>query len=386
MTHEEIYGELLKMSKEVEADVIAMKKEHDLLVVKDKNLEKVIALESELLAMKNERDDALLREKVAETKVLSMTKEYNDILVMKDKNGEKVFALEEERDKILLEKDELANKEKEARKKYTDLTSLLRSNIECPVCMEVPTSGPVLECENGHIICSKCKRTDCPSCRIKLGDGKSLLAVTILENIEHACKHEGCNELHLLKNLDQHMKICPFRKIKCPAPLDFCGKEVAFCHILDHILADCKGSRNKEKFDGEVTVLQSMPSTWVYSDAVYPVKDFHIFGEAVQWKDRFFYLSSERLGGASCFSVLYLGEESECKNITVEISMRKSVEDGAADGVEEFSLKYVGPPLPVDLPEDERKKNGLVVGTRFLEKIVIKNGAGYKFKVGYNIK
>jgi len=321
------------------------------------------AIDDKLLVMKNERDEALK---------------------MKKESEEKVFALEREREKILFEKDELVVKEKEARKKYTDLTSLLRDNIECPVCMEVPSSGPVPECPNGHIICAKCKRTDCPSCRIRLGDGKSLLAVTVLENIEHACKHEGCKELHFLKNLDKHMTVCPFRKIKCPAPLELCGEEVAFCHVLDHILADCNGSFNKRE-GGEVNLFNRMPHTVGYSSP-YPVGDFQIRGRAYQYKDKFFYLSREKLDGASSFSVLHLGEKSECKDIKVEISLSKSVDVEAADGVGEISQKYVGPPLPVDIPEDKRKKNGLVVGNLLLDTVVIKNQKEYKFDVVYNIK
>merc|ERR1719392_447244 len=49
-------------------------------------------------------------------------------------------------------------------KKYADLTTLLRSSLECPVC------------RNGHLVCTKCKRSECPMCRVGLFDEKSLLA------------------------------------------------------------------------------------------------------------------------------------------------------------------------------------------------------------------
>ena len=162
-------------------ELLAIKNQRDeALALRNEAEAKVLVLENELLAMKSERDDALQKKKEVETEVLAMRKEHNDVLEVKDKNVAKVLALEGEKEKILLGKDEIVVKEKETRKKYTDLTSLLRSNIECPVCMEVPTSGPVPECPNGHIICRKCKRTNCPYCRFRIGDGKSLLAVTCL--------------------------------------------------------------------------------------------------------------------------------------------------------------------------------------------------------------
>lgn len=96
-------------------------------------------------------------------------------------------------------------------KKYSDLTSLLRSSLECPVCLEVPKSGPFPQCRNGHLVCAKCKRNECPICRVVLFDEKSLLAVKILDNIEHVCNL--CNELFSLDDLEKHMKVCSHRKV-----------------------------------------------------------------------------------------------------------------------------------------------------------------------------
>ena len=46
----------------------------------------------------------------------------------------------------------------------------LRKSLECPVCLETPKSGPLYQCENGHIICSGCnaKVNRCPECRVTL--------------------------------------------------------------------------------------------------------------------------------------------------------------------------------------------------------------------------
>ena len=40
----------------------------------------------------------------------------------------------------------------------------------------------------------RCVREECPTCRVKMEQGTSTLAVTVIENIEHQCDHEGCDQ------------------------------------------------------------------------------------------------------------------------------------------------------------------------------------------------
>jgi len=111
----------------------------------------------------------------------------------------------------------------------TELHENLRSRIECPVCYEVPTSGPLPVCPNGHIICKQCNRTRCPVCRTRMTGGVSLLGSTVLESIDHKCPHEawGCPAYPLpLQEMLRHKTECQFRPAKCqydflgcPAPL-----------------------------------------------------------------------------------------------------------------------------------------------------------------------
>ena len=46
----------------------------------------------------------------------------------------------------------------------------LKKALECPVCFYTPKTGPLYQCENGHIICSGCngKVNKCPECRVDL--------------------------------------------------------------------------------------------------------------------------------------------------------------------------------------------------------------------------
>lgn len=64
--------------------------------------------------------------------------------------------------------------------KFANVFSECLRCLECPVCLERAVS-PVTQCMNGHILCFKCKQktSKCPICRIRLGQGRCLLAEKI---------------------------------------------------------------------------------------------------------------------------------------------------------------------------------------------------------------
>ncbi|KAJ8950334.1 hypothetical protein NQ318_021194 [Aromia moschata] len=49
--------------------------------------------------------------------------------------------------------------------------------LECPICLDT-ISPPTYQCDNGHLICIRCrtKSERCPICRLRLGRGRSLLS------------------------------------------------------------------------------------------------------------------------------------------------------------------------------------------------------------------
>ena len=57
--------------------------------------------------------------------------------------------------------------------------------LECPVCLEVPTSPPIHRCDNGHIICKECKKkiTHCPLCKMPYDDKRCLTSEKIVSEI-----------------------------------------------------------------------------------------------------------------------------------------------------------------------------------------------------------
>ena len=132
---------------------------------------------------------------------------YNKLM---EKHTKLVAELEEEKNKVA--------------RQHTKLVASLRANVECPVCLGVPTEGPMASCPRGHLLCLACHRTmvakgmvNCPNCREVMGNNMNLLAKTVIESIEHECTNEGCNKMFSQQEVFRHKEfLCTFRKVLCP--------------------------------------------------------------------------------------------------------------------------------------------------------------------------
>ena len=108
--------------------------------------------------------------------------------------------------------------------KYDKLMAELKAKVECPVCLSVPTGGKMLTCPRGHLVCGPCRvkmttegKEDCPVCREPMGNNKSLLAMVVIENMEHECTNTGCKEKLPFKEVTKHKEeLCRFRLVICP--------------------------------------------------------------------------------------------------------------------------------------------------------------------------
>ena len=72
-------------------------------------------------------------------------------------------------------------------------------DIECPVCLRIPRSSPVFQCENGHIVCNEChpKLVICSVCRIPLGKIRSRISEMVLVKLPSACKFRHVAHIQL---------------------------------------------------------------------------------------------------------------------------------------------------------------------------------------------
>jgi len=306
---------------------------------------------------------------------IALVKEEKKALEMK------LSKIEEERNEIRKDRDLIKENNATLVKKYLTLSCNLREKVECPVCLEVPLCGPVHVCPDGHLVCSKCKSDNCPSCMCRMYDGKSLLAVDVIENIEHKCRNEECGALFSLSEYKTHKKSCPHRIVQCPAPRELCGKQMALRKVFDHVTSECVGSNHdienkmkEERFPTSLTITDSKKI---------PLLDKSKRGVAFSSDGANFYLNFESGFGYAVFSIQLLGDALQCNDYQVNMAVH-SCDDKKVKG--KHVHKFFGEPLSIDIDQEKRKKSGLMVGTMQMENITVKDDDVWKFCLTFDIK
>lgn len=103
----------------------------------------------------------------------------------------------------------------------------------------------LLQCPNGHTICSNCKHrveNHCPTCRQELGNIRCLALEKVAESLQLPCKYQslGCAEIHPYQNKLKHEELCRFRPYSCP----YAGSECLIAGdvpmLVSHLINDHK--------------------------------------------------------------------------------------------------------------------------------------------------
>eukprot|EP00092_Neocalanus_flemingeri_P010804 GFUD01011634.1.p1 GENE.GFUD01011634.1~~GFUD01011634.1.p1 ORF type:complete len:407 (+),score=86.08 GFUD01011634.1:109-1221(+) len=280
---------------------------------------------------------------------------------------------------ILLDESKIRQEESRVKyevleRKHNSLVDKLHERIECPVCLEIPEAGPVFNCPNGHLVCSKCKSNSCPTCRSKMFEGKSLLAVTVLENIEHKCRNQKCDQLLPLAEISAHRKVCTCRLIKCPATL--CEGKVAFCSMIDHLMTDCNHSYAKE--DKKINDVTSQKGFFMQSFKVVKGKDYKT--DTLLWNDKYFFLTITAKSYWT-FHVEMLGEEEECSKFSYQLVLHKN-KDIEANNY--YVYRFTGKPCSVEEEKNSKRETGLNVSNIMMTKLsrqVMKDEKLNEFKI-----
>jgi len=126
------------------------------------------------------------------------------------------------------------------RPKKNPLTDKMMDAMECPVCFKLPR-GQVFQCERGHCVCADCraKLTQCPTCRVALGQLRNLVAEQLLTELSHNCKFadHGCTFEETLTALESHEEECRYRLVNCSS-LSCDTKRVSMAQLEKHIKED----------------------------------------------------------------------------------------------------------------------------------------------------
>jgi len=299
-------------------------------------------------------------------------------LQQKDKQLQQKDKQLQQKDKQLQQKDkELQVKDKQLQQKDKQLQQV-KDKLECPVCMEVPRSGPVPVCPNGHFVCSRCKGETCPTCRVAMGGARSLLAVTIIESVDHKCKFDDCVENFALEELEKHEAVCRHRSVSCAYVM--CKEKVPLAKLSEHLL----NTKNKRCCTQE----EVKPiSNWFK-------KTFAIVGKEAQkdrrlnWPVGLYSFSGEtfavfprKFEGHYSFVVMMFGSSAECSKFKFEMVVHESCARAAES---EMAVKYQGTPLSIDRNEDEMKD--FEASEQFMNKLMSKSSEdSYKFSLSFKI-
>ena len=117
------------------------------------------------------------------------------------------------------------------------------NEFKCPVCYNLIIAN-VLQCSNGHLICSDCASQSkdhkwglykCPECRVEMPRfSRCLLAEKIRPTTEFPCDHQGCHAVFLGTEIAAHLRSCLFKLVQCP----ICPNVVVKSGVLlDHIFS-----------------------------------------------------------------------------------------------------------------------------------------------------
>jgi len=264
--------------------------------------------------------------------------------------------------------------------KYKTIVQRLVDKVECPVCLEVPKKFPIPVCPNGHVVCSKCVREDCPTCRVKMGKGKSSLAVTVIENIDHQCDNEGCQETFPFGELGSHGKLCRYRLVRCP---DFsCSQNVSLASLLTHMVS-C-GS-----LYGVKVVVYKLPQelNFIIEREHKGNKAWKI--KAMRYDERIFLFKMAKVVDVEgkykwWFAVQMVGGEEDASRYGVTILVYRTKE--GSEG--KYSQRYKGDVCPIDIKTmDEANEKGLcLILTDFaMEKLLKVGDNEIEFSVSVDI-
>jgi len=287
------------------------------------------AAEVESLNIKiKEKDAFIVKEKAT---ILQLKKIGRKFREQKESEEMKVKALEKENKKMDEELTKKATEgasgeviqKSEGMDKNMKLVKELQEAVECRVCLVVPREGPVPCCPSGHITCSPCLgrlrakgNMDCPNCRLPMGEGKSALAKIVIENMEHKCSFQGCDERVPFKAFEGHQVTCKYRKVICPGSNENCREIMPFCKVEEHADACQMISIDKQIEKGRPF---NLPESMVQSLDPMSCKSVMFKADA----GAVFFLRTKRSNKVFTLEVVMLGTQEECENYTVAVSIKK---------------------------------------------------------------
>lgn len=109
----------------------------------------------------------------------------------------------------------------------------------------------LLQCSNGHTLCSGCKprvHNRCPTCRHELGNIRCLALEKVAASLELPCKYQsfGCVGIYPYYSKLKHESQCVFRPYNCP----YAGSECTVIGDIPYLVAHLKDDHKVDMHNG----------------------------------------------------------------------------------------------------------------------------------------
>ena len=158
-----------------------------------------------------------------------------------------------------------------------------------------------------------------------MGQGRSLLALTVIKNVKHECGHQGCNVKLDLDQIKEHEENCTWRLVICPGSGKTCTAMVPLCTVLTH-------ARNCD--DCGMTVLSTghrLQNNVHHSLYLNTASAFS--GMWKRWRTVIlqleqglvFFVRLSRKGGVFMIDVVMKGSKADCEEFRVKASILDAV-------------------------------------------------------------
>jgi len=252
--------------------------------------------------------------------------------------------------------------------------SIPGSFLACSLCEKVPSSKPLLGCEQSHILCSSCRSLggwlqSCSRCGSQelshhLTIAEELLDAEIIRNRLTSCpfKKSGCSVVNSSELISAHIKVCLFRLVECPKTIysTSCKFIGPYCTIQQH-------GRDAHKLHVGITPLDSgLITSKMFDKGLNESRcedrnnaKFHPLELVVG--DDLFYCYFERVAGRGLwfFFVRLCAGKEEASKFTSQIMLGKANLD--RNSVNQAELEYRGKVAHYDMTRDEIKAKGMVL-------------------------
>ena len=144
----------------------------------------------------------------------------------------------------------------------------------------------------------------------------SLLAKTVIENIEHECTNEGCEKKLSHKEMIKHREeFCKYRKVLCPGNSMICKAILPFWELNDHFKTCVCVKRFNDGKEDNLSLKNGVPAQDKTLDSNFRTEIFNRNNEV-------FALQKKMENGNFSFGVLMLAERDKCNRFKVTLEIQ----------------------------------------------------------------